>query len=138
MVRGRQAGVVRDFQSTPTVQQKPGTMGGADSVRTASLCHGGTRGGHVGSPVQNRVQSGMKGGHEEEFKRVRDEKQSGHKVNRDKKGCGMGREKENRMGRREGEKETEFVKQCSAHADSIPSCKRHSKLIHLIFLLIES
>ena len=36
MVRGRHAGVVRDFQSTPTVQQKPGTTGGADSVRTAS------------------------------------------------------------------------------------------------------
>lgn len=63
---------------------------------------------------------------------MRDKKQSWHKVNRDKKGSGMGREKENRMGRREGEKETEFVKQCSAHADSIPSCKRHSKLIHLI------
>lgn len=41
MVRGRHAGVVRDFQSTPTVQQKPGTTGGADSVRTASCKHGG-------------------------------------------------------------------------------------------------
>lgn len=39
MVRGRHAGVVRDFQSTPTVQQKPGTTGGADSVRTASFRH---------------------------------------------------------------------------------------------------
>ena len=36
MGRGRHAGVVRDFQSTPTVQQKPGTTGGADRVRTAS------------------------------------------------------------------------------------------------------
>lgn len=35
MVRGRQAGVVRDFQSTPTVQQKLGTVGGADSSRTS-------------------------------------------------------------------------------------------------------
>lgn len=64
--------------------------------------------------------------------RMRDKKRSWHKVNRDKKGSGMGRVKEYRTGRREGEKETEFVKQCSAHADSIPSCKRHSKLIHLI------
>lgn len=48
MVRGRHAGVVRDFQSTPTVQQKPGTTGGADSVRTASLCHGGRQGGAHG------------------------------------------------------------------------------------------
>lgn len=35
MVRGRQAGVVRDFQSTPTVQQKLGTVGGADSSRAS-------------------------------------------------------------------------------------------------------
>lgn len=49
------------------------------------------------------------------------------------KGGGMGREKESRMGRREGEKETEFVKQCSAHANSTRSCKQHSKLIHFIF-----
>lgn len=33
MVSGRHAGVVRDFQSTPTVQQKLGTVGGADSSR---------------------------------------------------------------------------------------------------------
>lgn len=35
MVRGRQAGVVRDFQSTPTVQQKLGTVRGADSSRAS-------------------------------------------------------------------------------------------------------
>lgn len=35
MVRGRQAGVVKDFQSTPTVQQKLGTVGGADSSRAS-------------------------------------------------------------------------------------------------------
>lgn len=34
-MRGRQAGVVRDFQSTPTVQQKLGTVGGADSSRAS-------------------------------------------------------------------------------------------------------
>lgn len=49
MVRGRHAGVVRDFQSTPTVQQKPGTTGGADSVRTAS-CNREER--YVWSPGQ--------------------------------------------------------------------------------------
>lgn len=49
----------------------------------------------------------------------------------------MRKGKESRTGRREGEKETEFVKQCSAHANSNPPCKWHSKLIHFI-LLIES
>lgn len=92
MVRGRQAGVVRDFQSTPTVQQKPGTMGGADSVRTASSCHGGTQG--AGSPMEKQgVEQDGRSAPRGELKRMRDEKRGWREVNRDKKGCGMGREK---------------------------------------------
>lgn len=91
MVRGRQAGVVRDFQSTPTVQQKPGTMGGADSVRTASSCHGGTQGGTWGHPRgAEQDERGARGG---ELRRMRDEEQSWHEVNRDKKGVWNGKGK---------------------------------------------
>ena len=55
--------MVRDFQSTPTVQQKPGTTGGADSVRTASCEQGGR---YVLSPGRCRMAGGRGDGGRDE------------------------------------------------------------------------
>lgn len=104
MVRGRHAGVVSDFQSTPTVQQKPGTTGGADSVRTASCQRGGTRGRHG----QRGTVAGQ-GGEAEEGGKVT---VKGVKISRHGDGEG------------EREREKQLVRQGKAGAAyPIPSCR---------------
>lgn len=120
MVRGRHAGVVRDFQSTPTVQQKPGTTGGADSVRTASRKQWGK--------VRVVTKAGVRRVWEVEGSGRRRRGRWGEKFT-------VKGDKITRQGDGEGEREREkqFVRGYSARAYSIPSCKWDSQLILFIF-----